>query len=172
MIVFVLILRIFLPLLFFKWPFGASLANFILDSIDGDLLTRWGIGTNVYQIVDKSLDYFAYIVMFIIGSKWAIKKEIIVVFLIRTIGQILFFSTGNEIFFFFFPNFLGPLFIFFAFLLVVKKSEAYLFYKKNWVFIWGGIFVYKFLNEWLVHVLDIDFSEYLFGKMGLLRLKK
>ena len=96
------------PVLLVPFPFAAGWANFVLDTIDGDLLIPLGLEDATYQPIDKAADYVTYIFMVISAwrGRWPILKWIVAFFVLRTVGQALFFITGNEAIFFYFPNFL------------------------------------------------------------------
>ena len=164
-IIIVIALKFISPLLFFWFPFHASWFNFILDTIDGDILMHFGLNPITYQLWDKAADYVTYIMMFLAGRKWKIGKLITALFIFRTIGQIIFFTTRQDIFFFVFPNFLEPLFMIYALFIFQTKSEekAYTRYKKYLWIIWIFIVLYKMWNEYNVHVGHIDLSTKYFG---------
>ncbi len=161
----VLLIKYLLPFSFGAFPFFGSFANFMLDNIDGDILMGQGMELMTYQRIDKAADYLSYIMMLWFGRKWKIRKEIIITFVIRTVGQFLFFAFGNDIVFFIFPNLIETLFMVYGFLLWRKGSDAkaYESYKKYFWAIWVGIIVFKFFHEYAIHVGRIDFSTVLFG---------
>lgn len=99
--------------------------------------------------------------MLVVGWKWEIHKEIKMTFALRTVGQVLFFLTRDELMFFFFPNLLEPLFLIYATLLFFKKKQAYKTYKKYFWLIWGFIAIYKFQDELITHVVNIDRSTFI-----------
>lgn len=158
LLVLVVALKFLLPVLLIWFPFLAGWANFLLDTIDGDILIPLGLEDYNYQTIDKIADYVTYISMLIVGWKWEIHKEIKITFALRTIGQILFFVTRDEMMFFFFPNFLEPLFLIYATLLFFKKKRAYMIYKKYFKLIWAFILIYKFQDELITHVVNVDRS--------------
>lgn len=160
LIIIIVALKYLSPFLLPFFPFGVGWFNFVLDTVDGDLLIPMGLDSDTYQLIDKSADYVTYIMMVVAAYKWRIKKEIIITFALRTIGQILFFLTKNEIYFFYFPNLLEPLFLIYATILHFKKDEekTYKVYKKYWILIWAFILVYKFQDEYITHVGNIDRS--------------
>jgi hypothetical protein len=169
-IVFVIILKFTLPFIMIFFPFAAGWANFILDSIDGDILVPLGLANENYQIIDKIADYVTYICMVIWAykNKAIIKKEILIVFLLRTIGQFMFFITRNELSLFFFPNLVEPLFLFFVTMLIFRGKElTEKFYKKYIWIIWIVILIYKFQDEWFTHVSNLDRSDFLKSLFGL-----
>ncbi len=160
-------LKFLLPLLYFRRPFEAGWANLLLDSIDGDLLAAAGMAEPAYQTIDKAADYFAYVCMFIWGWQQPIRREITATFALRTIGQALFFTSRNELALFAFPNLLEPLFLVYVTIArFVGHERAYVVYRQKRALIWAGILLYKFQDEWLTHVANIDRSEALRRLLG------
>ena len=164
---FVVLLKFLFPVLLTFFPFLAGWANFVLDTIDGDILIPLGLEDYNYQTIDKLADYVTYICMLIVGWKWEIHREIKITFALRTIGQALFFLTRDEMMFFYFPNLLEPLFLIYATLLFFKKKNAYKIYRKYIWPIWIFIFLYKFQDEWITHVGNVDRSTLIKRFLGL-----
>jgi len=158
-----LVVKFALPLAIIRYPFAASWLNFVLDTSDGDILMRVGLSFDTYQFIDKIADYVTYVAMLVAGWRWKIKRTIIALFALRTVGQILFFATGNEIIFFFFPNFLEPLFMIYALLLWKFRERAHVMYVKYIWLIWFIVVSYKMWNEWNTHVANIELSKFFFG---------
>ena len=153
-----------LPLLLIPFPFAAGWANFVLDSVDGDLLIPLGLSDPVYQNVDKSADYVTYVCMVVAAWKWPLRRAVIALFAVRTVGQALFFITNNELVFFLFPNFLEPLFLVYATILFFKRDAAPAFFARHAVVIWVLVIAYKLQDEFVTHVANIDRSE-LIGRL-------
>lgn len=165
----VISLKFIVPSLMLRCPLVGAWGNYILDSIDGDILLELGLSEDTYQTIDKAADYFSYIVMLIVGLRWRIKRLIVLLFVYRTIGQGLFFVTRNEMAFVFFPNFLEPLVLAYTFLLFRNKGSeelAYASYRKHLGLIWIIISGYKVWNEWYLHYANIDLSSRFFGFTG------
>lgn len=158
LIIVIIGLKFFLPVLLMWFPFLAGWANFVLDTVDGDILIPLGLEDYNYQTIDKLADYVTYIFMLFAGWKWQIHKEIKITFALRSIGQVLFFLTRDEMMFFYFPNLLEPLFLIYATLLLIKKKKAYEIYRKFILPIWLFIILYKFQDEWITHVGNVDRS--------------
>ena len=157
-----------LPLLLIPFPFFAGWANFFLDTFDGDLLIPLGLDEAIYQDLDKGADYVTYICMVIAAWRWPQRRIIIALFVFRSVGQALFFATHNEFVFFLFPNFLEPLFLVYATILIIKGAEAPAFYARHVVVIWVLVVAYKMQNEYFTHVGNIDRSEFLGRLIGRL----
>lgn len=165
----VIALKFIIPILLVWFPFAGSWANYILDVVDGDILAYTGMADYQYQTIDKVADYFSYIMMVIAARKWLVKSTIWVLFAYRTIGQLLFFITRDEMMFFYFQNFLEPLVMIYSFLIFKSKGKldlAHKIYKKNFFLIWGIIIGYKVWNEWYLHFANIDLSTFFFGIDG------
>src|SRR5690606_39855430 len=68
LIVLFVALKFALPLLLVPFPFFAGWANFVLDTIDGDILIPLGLSDPVYQNIDKSADCDTYV--FTVMATW------------------------------------------------------------------------------------------------------
>jgi hypothetical protein len=159
LLVAIVALKFVVPALLVRFPFQAGWANFVLDSVDGDLLIPLGLADPTYQRIDKSADWVTYVFMVVAAWHWPIRKWIIGFFVFRTVGQILFFVTGDERVFFFFPNFLEPLFLIYATILFFKKEGGHAFYQRHRIAIWIFIVLYKLQDEWVTHVGNVDRSD-------------
>lgn len=150
-------MKFLLPVLYLRWPFAAGWGNLVLDSIDGDILVPAGLPEPTYQIVDKVADYWAYVFMLLWGWNQPIRREVALTFSLRTVGQMLFFATRNELALFYFPNLLEPLFLVYATMIRLAGSErAHDIYRRHIVLIWAGIMLYKLQDEWITHVANVD----------------
>jgi len=160
------------PVVTIFMPFAGGWLNFILDSSDGDMLIPLGLANDTYQPIDKIADWVTYICMVVLAyrSKWPFKKLILGLFLFRSIGQILFLTTHNELFLFFFPNFLEPLVLVTATIMFVqrvfKKKKDW--FKRTFVVIHehrfaviAGVFIYKMQDEFFTHVSNTDRTEFI-----------
>lgn len=166
LIVVVVAAKYLLPLLLIPFPFAAGWANFILDSVDGDILIPLGLADRPYQYIDKSADYVTYICMVAAAWRWPLRRPVIALFALRSIGQALFFITGNELMFFFFPNFLEPLFLVYATVLRFRGTQAPAFFARHAVPLWALVILYKLQDEYLTHVSNTDRTELLRRLLG------
>jgi hypothetical protein len=153
--------KFLIPVLLVPFPFAAGWANFVLDTVDGDVLIPLGLEDATYQPIDKAADYVTYIFMVMAAwrGEWPILRLIIACFLLRTVGQALFFITGNEAVFFFFPNFLEPLFLIYATIRFVKKERAPEVFRRWAIPIGIFIVVYKMQDEYITHIANTDRTE-------------
>jgi len=157
----IIALKYLLPILLIPFPFAAGWANFVLDSVDGDILIPAGVQDRTYQLIDKSADWVTYVFMVIAGRRWPIRRWLAGLFVLRSIGQALFFVTADERVFFLFPNFLEPLFLIYATVLFFKEDEGHDFYVRHRLAIWIFIVLYKLQDEWMLHVGNIDRTDLL-----------
>jgi hypothetical protein len=161
-----------LPLLIIRFPFAAGWANFVLDGIDGDLLIPLGLPDEIYQPVDKISDWVTYVAIVIVGyrNQWPIRRLMLGLFIFRSVGQVAFLLTEEELFLALFPNFLEPLFLVTATILawqrVIRRLPDWfdrgfaLLDRYKWPI---GILIvlYKLQDEWFTHVANVDRSEWL-----------
>lgn len=166
--VLIVALKFIVPSLMLYNPFVFVWGNYFLDVIDGDILLSLGMNDFTYQTIDKVADYFSYIIMLIVGLRFRIKKIVIWLFIYRTMGQLLFFLTRNELVFVVFQNFLEPLMMAYTLIIFRQGSEekAFQTYIKHIKLIWGIILAYKIWNEWYLHLANIDLSLLFFGVTG------
>jgi hypothetical protein len=161
-----------LPLLIIRFPFAAGWANFVLDGIDGDLLIPLGLPDEIYQPVDKISDWVTYVAIVIVGyrNQWPIRRLMLGLFIFRSVGQVAFLLTEEELFLALFPNFLEPLFLVTATILAWQRVIRRLpdWFDRGFAVLdrykWPiGILivVYKLQDEWFTHVANIDRSEWL-----------
>jgi hypothetical protein len=165
---FILFLKFAIPIAIAFFPFVAGWANFILDTIDGDILIPLGLENSVYQPIDKIAEWATYIGMVFAAwrFKWGIKKWIYGLFIFRSFGQITFLFSGNEEILFYFANFLEPLFLVYAAIIFFQKSNeklAYNFYLRHKWSIWIFVVLYKLQDEYLTHIANIDRSDFIKG---------
>ena len=162
---FVIFLKFAIPVAIVFFPFVASWANFILDTIDGDILIPLGLTDSTYQPIDKIADVATYVGMIFAAwrFRWGIRRWIYGLFAFRSIGQLAFFLFKDERLFFYFPNFLEPLFLIYATISFFKKAQSYNFYLKYKWAIWIFVILYKMQDEYLTHIADIDRSEFIKG---------
>jgi hypothetical protein len=166
-----------LPVLIIPFPFAAGWANFFLDGFDGDLLIPLGLPNELYQPVDKVTDWVTYVAIVIVAYRnaWPTKRLMLGLFLFRTVGQVGFLATGNELFLAAFPNFLEPLFLVTATILAWERAirhlpdwqaQGFAFLARHRWLIGTLIVVYKLQDEYFTHVANLDRSEWLQQILG------
>ncbi|MCJ7712805.1 MAG: hypothetical protein MUQ32_18465 [Chloroflexi bacterium] len=166
-----------LPLLIVRFPFAAGWANFVLDSVDGDLLVPLGLANEAYQPIDKLADWVTYAAIVVVAYRngWPTRRLMLGLFLFRSVGQVGFLLTGNELLLAVFPNFLEPLFLVTASILAYERVIRHLpdwqergfafLHRHRWL-IGTLIVVYKIQDEYFTHVANIDRSEFFQRLLG------
>jgi hypothetical protein len=166
-----------LPILIVRFPFAAGWANFVLDSVDGDLLIPLGLPNAIYQPVDKLADWATYVAIVVVAyrNRWPTRRLMLGLFLFRSVGQVGFLVTGNELFLALFPNFLEPLFLVTASILAFQRVVRHradwqaagfaVLQRYRWL-IGSLIVIYKIQDEYFTHVANIDRSEWLQRLLG------
>ena len=165
------------PVLIIGFPFAAGWANFFLDGFDGDLLIPLGLPNDIYQPVDKVTDWVTYVAIVICAYRraWPIRQLMLGLFLFRSIGQVSFLLTENELFLAFFPNFLEPLFLVTASILAWERAvrhypdwqeRSFAFLSRHRWIIGTLIVVYKLQDEFLTHIANFDRSEWFQKLLG------
>ena len=159
----IVVAKFAIPVMIVRFPFAAGWANFVLDTVDGDLLIPLGLEDGPYQLIDKAADWCTYVGMVFVAREWTINRTIVALFVFRTVGQLLFFITGEEIIFFFFPNFLEPLFLIYATIRHFKPERVVDIYHRHRVGIWIFVVLYKLQDEYITHVGNFDRSDLITG---------
>jgi hypothetical protein len=166
-----------LPVLIVRFPFAAGWANFVLDSIDGDLLVPLGLLNEAYQPVDKLADWATYVAIVVVAYRnaWPTRRLMLGLFLFRSVGQVGFLVTENELFLAAFPNFLEPLFLVTASILAYQRAIRRLpdwqergfavLHRYRWL-IGTLIVVYKLQDEYFTHIANVDRSEFIQRLLG------
>jgi hypothetical protein len=176
-IIAIVLAKFAVPLLIVPFPFAAGWTNFLLDSIDGDMLVPLGLPDQTYQPVDKLADWVTYVAMVVAGFRhgWPIRRLLLGLFVFRSIGQIAFLATGNELLLAAFPNFLEPLFLVTATILAYERVIRHqpdwqergfaVLHRHRWL-IGILIVVYKLQDEYFTHVANLDRSDLLQRLLG------
>lgn len=163
--------KFLLPLLIIRFPFAAGWANFFLDGFDGDLLIPLGLPNETYQPVDKITDWVTYVAIVVVAyrNEWPTKRLMLGLFLFRSVGQVGFLLTGNELLLAVFPNFLEPLFLVTVSILAWQRAVRHrpdwqargfgVLHRHRWL-IGTLIVVYKLQDEYFTHVANLDRSEF------------
>ena len=71
----IVVAKFAIPVLIVRFPFAAGWANFVLDTVDGDLLIPLGLEDGPYQLIDKAADWCTYVGMVFVAREWTIKTH-------------------------------------------------------------------------------------------------
>jgi len=176
-IALIVIAKFALPVVIVRFPFAAGWANFFLDGIDGDLLVPLGLPDAIYQPVDKVSDWVTYLAIVVVAyrNEWPTKRLMLGLFLFRSIGQVGFLLTGNELLLAVFPNFLEPVFLVTVSILAWERAVRRLpdwqeggfaiLHRHRWL-VGTLIVIYKLQDEYFTHIANIDRSEFFQRLLG------
>lgn len=144
----------------------AALISFFSDWADSEIYKASGFSYPFYSSWDKFLDYYWYtfILIYILKKNLPAKNFFLFLFLIRSFGQILYFLTQNQAFFFFFPNIFEVLFYFYLLSICLPKLRPLLKYPK--ILLTAGVITLLLVlpREYLVHIKKINLSGFFTGK--------
>lgn len=141
------------------WNFlVAVVVNFVLDAVDGDILSKFRIKRGWYQKYDKYLDDWWYVVLFVYMlmnvERGLVFTILVYLFVWRMIGSLLFEFTNWEWLLMFFPNVFN-----FGVILWVLMPGLFSLVGAWWVF--GGLLVFTLVREWMLHISKIDMTHFL-----------
>lgn len=153
----IFLLRIFVALLIFVWPLLSIILSVFLDLIDADFAYRV-MSKKLYQFIDKNLDLWWYINIIIYSFFYYpdYKTYLLILFIYRLIGQLIYYFNRNRRTLLFFPNFFEWIFILIFFgenyFPSILKDETYLIISLT-------IFIIKIFQEWFLHFADMSIRE-------------
>ncbi len=144
-------IRLVLPPLTFISPFLISFLCVLADLFDSFFYRNAGFTLKRYQLIDKSLDLYWYTFSLIYAyGHLQFFPFLLVLYLFRLVGQIVFFIKKDHEVLLFFPNFFE---FFFLLLIFVGKYRdlAYLISPNNLPRTLAILFSAKILEEILLH---------------------
>lgn len=136
-------------------PIIGWLFSWILDAIDYAYALRGNIVFATYNEIDKLVDIWFRLFMALAPYKldWEYKEIFLILFILRSIGDILFFLFKKEEVFLFFPNILEFFFIGFALQLQFNFLKFSSF--TNMLIILIVSTILKLIQEYFGHVVKI-----------------
>lgn len=148
-----ILLRIAFAPLILIWPLQAIIVSFLLDLFDADF-AHYIVSKKQYQLIDKVLDTWVYIFELILA--WRLfpdfKLLLLLLFIWRLIGVILFFFNSYRWLFVIFGNYFEIAFFVLYFKIVFININITLI----------NAFLIKLFNEWFIHVADFSIRENFF----------
>lgn len=161
----IVVLRIISAPLIFIWPLPAIILSFFLDFIDIEFASRKVLTLSEYERYDKALDSWWYLNVMIFS--WfqlpSYKFILLILFIFRTIGEIIFFIKNDRRIFFLFPNFFENIFMLIFFSIYFQQLH-FLLGKRFIFFSLAIVVISKIFQEWWVHIAQISIPEHFFGK--------
>ena len=157
--IFVILLRLIIPLLIFRRPLLGGVASVLLDAVDANIVRIMGGTFPNYQPLDKYLDTYYLFFELVVSLGWDhkfAKQTSVILFLYRVVGVVLFEITDSRGFLFFFPNLFEYFFLFF---LIFKRR----YFDSDKVNSWSRIVlilvllcILKFPQEYLLHYKQVS----------------
>ena len=162
---FVVLLRILAAPLVFIWPLPSIILSFFLDIIDIEFASRKVLTLSEYEKYDKALDVWWHLNIMIFSWFYLpdYKIFLLILFILRMIGNIIFFLKNDRRIFFLFPNFFENIFFLIFFSLYFKQLN-FLLGREFIYFSLSIMIITKIFQEWWVHIAQISIPEHFFGK--------
>lgn len=142
------------PLLIFQFPVFSTLTSWLFDLIDAPLFRGAGFTRLKYQLIDKHLDFYWYTIsLYYAYHNLPFFSLLIILYILRLIGQLIFYITKKEEYFILFPSFYE--FVFWLLIFVhTLPSYGYLLNPPHLIRVLGILFVIKMGQEILIHKFD------------------
>lgn len=110
----VTIARLLIALYIFVNPLWGVILSMIADWVDSQILIHGiGITRAQYQLWDKNVDWFAYVVELSVAASYGVYLPFFLLLFWRFIGQFMFVRTHKRWVFVLFPNFFEVVFLWF-----------------------------------------------------------
>lgn len=169
----VIVLRLLLPLLVFKYRVAGSIVAVLADALDVVAITAINNGEFAsYHTTDKYLDmYYLTLELFVCFSfkNTLAKNASIFLFAWRLIGFVLFEITHVRSVLFFFPNLFENFFLFYVVMRKYAKKD-WISSKKNLFIILILLLIPKLVQEYFLHVLQAQPWKWIrFNILGMTR---
>lgn len=132
-------------------PFWAIIVSLALDSLDSIPAYKAGYTFKEYTRYDKVLDYWWYVVVLYVSLGLPFRNLMIVLFVVRTIGQVLALWSGDTKLFFLFPNVFENMFIIYVFTTKFFPGLSELFTAKYIGYPLVLAILTKLVHEYVVH---------------------
>ncbi len=143
--------RFILPFNIFSHPIFSSIASGFLDYTDCYLAFRAGFKWQQYHLYDKVMDYWWYIFIFLYSWNTEIRIVILILFVYRSIGQMVALITGNEKIFLYFPNVLEKYFFLYVISGIFPQTRNF-FQGYNIIIPLFISFVLGIHGEYMIHI--------------------
>lgn len=158
-------LRLILGPGIFVSVWGVSIITFLTDLVDGEIFKRAGWTYTKYSICDKILDYYWYIFIlaYVFLNNVPAREVFLILFLFRSLGQVLFLLTKKHLFLFLFPNIFEILFFFFLFTSIFPSLNPFMQFPKI-IYLLLLITPLVLIREYILHIKRSNLSGFFTGK--------
>jgi len=165
-----ILIRVFLPISIFFYPFWGSIFSVIGDSVDvfiWNALNAPNLSV-YYNFIDKALDNYFYLIQGYIVLKWPnkiAKKTALFLLIYRTVGFIFYEITKIRALLFIFPNVFILYFLFYLLFKTFFKYDPAKNWKRNVVFLLI-LLIPKLTQEYVMHVKEFNFFRWFLSMAG------
>lgn len=158
--------RLLVPFLLFILPAYSIMLTLILDMVDGEFASRNALTVDEYEKLDKFLDLWWYTgaMVYSIVMSLPFLQLLIVLYIWRLVGELLYFKTNNRILLFIFANYFENIFIAIYVSLAVPAIFSFMLSGEYLVLLFGSAIVLKIIQEWWIHVQKRSIVEVLTGR--------
>jgi len=155
-------LRFLLPLYVFINPLVGTAISLFMDVPDGYFSFRAKMRWEWYHKWDKLADYWWYIliVTYSYVNNLPILKALLILFVLRSVGQFIILKKKESWMLIFFPNILENYFV--AYLLIPKFLPAFPYN----LYIFATCTIIALIREYLIHIKKAYAANYIF-KLGI-----
>ncbi|OGG30509.1 hypothetical protein A2973_04095 [Candidatus Gottesmanbacteria bacterium RIFCSPLOWO2_01_FULL_49_10] len=159
LLLLVAVFRLVTPLYLSFYPFEITLASLFLDAVDGYLAFRARWSHHAYHMYDKTMDYWWYVGILLFATDLPIFPVIFILFVYRTVGQIVSIALYKPLTLAWFPNILENYFIAYLMTWMFPSWSTY-FIDKNQIYplvICGAVAI---IREYIIHIRKITIGNY------------
>lgn len=149
--VLIILIRLAAITLIIFYPLEGILISILLDLLDGWFWAFSGLPKSKYHEIDKPIDYLTHCFELVAASRTVIFYPLLVLFLYRSIGHLIYWFTKNKRVFIFFPNLFEYFFIIY---LVIERFRLDIS-----IFDWriiAALILFKLCQEIYVHMFPLD----------------
>ena len=147
----VVILRLAAYGLMIYSPFEGLILSMVLDSIDQYFFAWGNISKEYYHLWDKPIDFIGYPVILYLSFFTPIFPVMLILFIYRSLGHLIYAFKKNTKIFILFPNIFEYYFL--AYLIIERFKLD--FSIDDWR-LWVGLIVFKLVHEVYVHIFPND----------------
>ncbi|MBI4137256.1 hypothetical protein HY469_04300 [Candidatus Roizmanbacteria bacterium] len=160
--IFVILLRLTIPLFILLNPLGGSIISLIVEMIDMPILQLFGVREfSTYQPVDKTLDTYMYLFQGYTMLFWNNEKARYIGFallLFRIGGVIMFYITGDRGVLFLFPDVFIFYYMFYVIYKAIFRNDPFMRLRPI-ITVLVVLTSIKLYQEYLLHVVEFSFYQ-------------
>lgn len=150
------LLRLIIPIAILRYPLPGIIAAQLLDKFDWKVLPLAVENDYVfYQYWDKGLDFFYLTLALIVTRRWPdplARRVAVWTYAYRAAGFGLFFVTGDETVFVFFPNVFEGLFVFIEVFFLLTGGDRLFHDVTRLAWVVATVSLPRWIREYFIHV--------------------